>query len=314
MLKRENNKVKLSAFIVLLFAAIVVSSFNLFAEKNDEFSKKAAEAVKFFSVAQDAPTAAADTTLTPATNEDDPNSIFDLVLKNYVTDEGLVNYSDLRSDEDLEDFLSYLRNTDPDTLPSREHSLAFWINAYNAFVLKGVINNYPVKNVLKVGLIPHTFFRVTKYETKHGNLTLSKIENSKIRDGFREPRIHFAINCASHGCPILLNKAYRAETLEEQLEVQAEQFINDKSKNRLDRKSNKLYLSRIFKWYEGDFLKDGKTLVDYVLKYLNDSDAQYIKENKIDIEFAEYDWNVNEIKNVKWWWGGDPVVFPKYIM
>ena len=228
-----------------------------------------------------------------ADENNDPVSKFDAILNNYVASDGSVNYKGLKGDESFQGFIDYLSKADPDTLPSDNHRLAFWINAYNAFVLKGVVDAYPIKSVTKIGLIPYSFFKVRKFDTKHGRITLDKLESKKIREPFSEPRIHFAINCASIGCPQLLNKAYKAEILDKQLEEQTKLFINNKNKNYLNKKDNILYLSKIFKWYEGDFVKEGQTLKTFIAKYLNDEDAAYINENDIMIEYLEYDWNLN---------------------
>lgn len=229
----------------------------------------------------------------------DPVSKYDEILSQYVSENGLVNYAELKNNEDFKQVFDYFTKTDSDALLTGKDRLAFWINAYNVFVLKGVLNEYPIESVLDVGFIPHSFFRIRKFSTKHGKMTLSTIENKEIRDSFNEPRIHFAINCASMGCPILLNSSYRTETLEQQLEKRAVSFINNRSKNYLDRENGILNLSRIFKWYEGDFTKGGVSLKDYVLKYLNPADAQYIRENEIKVEFNEYDWRLNSIDALK---------------
>jgi hypothetical protein len=236
------------------------------------------------------------TTTVSASEKDDPDSIFDSVLSHHVSLDGLVNYNGLRDDKKFTMYIEYLSNTDPDALPSEEQRLAFWINAYNAFVIKGVLDEYPIKSVLDVGWIPHSFFIRKKFKTRHGKITLRTIENKKIREPFEEPRIHFAINCASMSCPRLLTEAYRAENLEKQLETQAKFFINDKSKNYLDRENGILYLSSIFKWFEGDFIKNGGKIEQYIAKYLNADDAAFVRNNKVTIKYLDYDWGLNERK------------------
>lgn len=231
-----------------------------------------------------------------ASEKDDPDSIFDGVLSRHVTSNGLVNYKGLKEDKEFSRYIEYLSNTDPDALPSEKHRMAFWINAYNAFVLNGVLEEYPTKSVLDVGWLPHSFFIRKKFETKHGKIPLRAIENEKIRGTFKEPRIHFAINCASMSCPKLLTEAYRAEKLEQQLEAQAISFINSKSKNYLDKENSILYLSSIFKWYEGDFIKNGETIEGYVAKYLDAEDAEFLRNNRVTIKYLDYDWNLNEQK------------------
>ncbi|MCR4343498.1 MAG: DUF547 domain-containing protein, partial [Candidatus Scalindua sp.] len=161
-----------------------------------------------------------------ASERDNPGSIFDGLLGRYVSEEGLVDYKGLKNDNGIKKYIEYLSNTDPRSLPSDKHRMAFWINAYNAFVIKGVLDEYPIKSVRDVGWLPDSFFKRKKFETKLGEITLQVLENEKLREAFREPRIHFAINCASMSCPKLLPETYKAEKLEEQLEAQAVSFIN----------------------------------------------------------------------------------------
>ena len=235
-------------------------------------------------------------TTVSASEKDDPDSIFDGILGRYVSADGFVNYKGLKEDKEFERYIEYLYNADPDGLPSDKHRLAFWINAYNAFVLKGVLEEYPIKSVLDVSWIPHSFFRLKKFKTKHGKITLRTLEDKKLREAFREPRIHFAINCASTSCPKLLTEAYKAEKLEQQLETQARSFINNKSKNYLDKENGVLYLSNIFKWYEGDFIKKGEKIAEYVVKYLNPDDAEFVRNNEVTIKYLDYNWGLNEQK------------------
>ena len=231
-----------------------------------------------------------------ASEKDNPGAIFDSVLNRYVSADGLVDYKGLKKDKEFKEYIEYLSNTDPRSLPSGKHRMAFWINAYNAFVIKGVLEEYPIKSVLKVGLIPHSFFKRKKFKTERGEITLQVLENEKLREAFREPRIHFVINCASISCPKLITEAYSTEKLEEQLEAQAVSFINDKSRNYLEKENKVLYLSRIFKWYEGDFIKNGERITDYVARYLNPDDAEFVRNNEVVVKYLDYDWGVNEQK------------------
>ncbi len=229
-----------------------------------------------------------------ASGKDDANSVLDRVLGRYVSEDGMVNYKGLQTDKDFPGYIKHLSSTNPDTLPSEKHLMAFWINAYNAFVLKGVVEEYPIKSVLDVGWLPHSFFKRKEFVIQQGKITLQKIENEKLRVSFREPRIHFAINCASMSCPKLLPEAYRAETLEQQLETQAISFINNKSRNYLDKENKVLYLSSIFKWYKDDFVRSDEKIEGYIAGYLNPEDAEFIRNNTITVKYLDYDWGLNE--------------------
>ena len=231
-----------------------------------------------------------------ASGNDDPNSLLDSVLGRYVSKDGLVHYKGLKENKDFMRYIEYLSTTDPDKLPTDKHRMAFWINAYNAFVLKGVLEEYPIKSVLGVGWLPHSFFKRKEFVSKQGKITLQKIENEKLREAFREPRIHFAINCASMSCPKLITEAYRADKLEQQLETQAISFINNKSRNYLDKENEVLSLSSIFKWYEGDFVKNNEKIEAYIARYLNPDDAEFIRNNKVTIRYLDYNWGLNEQK------------------
>lgn len=231
-----------------------------------------------------------------ASGNDDPNSLFDRVLNRYVSKDGLVNYKGLKEDKEFRDYIEYISHTDADKLPSDKHRLAFWINAYNAFVIKGVLEEYPIKSVLDAGWLPHSFFKRKEFETKQGKIPLREIENEKLMETFREPGIHFAINCASISCPKLLPEAYRAEKLEQQLETQGRSFVSDKSKNHLDKERRIFYLSSIFKWYREDFVKNEEKIEAYIARYLNPSDAEFIRNNEVTIKYLDYNWGLNEQK------------------
>lgn len=231
-----------------------------------------------------------------ASGNDDADSILDGILNRYVSKDGLVDYKGLKEDKNFAKSIEYLSNTDPNKLPSDKHRLAFWINVYNAFVLKGVLDEYPIKSVLDAGWLPHSFFIRKKFETKNGKITLREIENEKLRNAFREPRIHFAISCASMSCPKLRTEAYRAEKLDQQFEEQARSFLNKKNKNYLDKENKVLHLSSIFKWYKEDFIQKDEKIEEYVSRYLNPDDAGFIRNNKVSVKYLDYDWGLNELK------------------
>lgn len=230
----------------------------------------------------------------PAYATEEPDSLYTRILERYVTEDGLVDYQAIKDDQAFEKYIEYLSKTDPDTLPSDKHELAFWINAYNAFNIKGVLEEYPIKSILNVGLFPNSFFVFKKFHTKKGMTTLRRIERM-LRE-FQEPGVHFALTSASMSCPKLRREPYKAEKLEKQLNDQAVNFIQDKDRNYLDRENNILYLSAVFKWYENDFVKKGERLEDYVISFLNPDDAKYIMDHKVEVRYLDYDWSLNEYK------------------
>jgi hypothetical protein len=149
---------------------------------------------------------------------------------------------------------------------SRNERLAFWINAYNAYTVKLIVDHYPIQSI------------------------------RTLRADFREPRIHFALVCASVGCPVLSNEAYRAKDLDRQLDEQARLFLSDTSKNRFDPATNTLHLSPIFDWFRADFAAVAGTVVAYVAQYLNDP---RISKPDVKIKYTDYDWSLNDLTNAR---------------
>lgn len=183
--------------------------------------------------------------------------------------------------------------------------LAFLINAYNAWTVELILTEYPdLKSIRDLG----SFFR-SPWEKSFipllGNTySLDDIEHELIRgdNKYQEPRIHFAVNCASIGCPALREEAYEESKLEIQLEEQTQRFLSDKSRNYIQGKQ--LYLSSIFKWYKGDFEKGfrgANSLESFLLLYpeslkLSENERITLKNNEMEIDFLDYDWQLNDVK------------------
>ncbi len=189
---------------------------------------------------------------------------WDTILYKY-TENGLVEYSSLKNDSsELDAYLAMLtRNSASDYESwSREERMAFWINAYNAVTIHGILLNYPIQpgGFFARRRFPQSSIRQIKdfWDTEFIELagrpvTLDEIEHEMLRKEFRDPRIHFSIVCASAGCPVLSGSAYTAEGLNEQLSRDAIRFLADPKKVLLDRENNVLNVSEIFKWYKDDF-------------------------------------------------------------
>jgi hypothetical protein len=171
-----------------------------------------------------------------------------------------------------------IRQQKPGAMPKK---MAFWINAYNAFTIDLIIDNYPVSSILNLdGGKTWDVKRITLGGKKY---SLNQIENEILRPVFKDPRIHFALNCAAKSCPPLYNKAFTAENLERALEQRTRQFINDANFNSLT--AEKASVSKIFEWYAADF-GDLKTYLNkYAVEKLNNSTA---------IGFLKYNWALNE--------------------
>lgn len=212
--------------------------------------------------------------------------------------EGRVDYAALQGEErvPLEAYLKQLSETCAiDYIKwSREQRLAFWINAYNAFTVQLISDNYPISSIRKIGWLPAAAFRrqfIPMPGLKGATISLNNIEHDTLRADFQEPRIHFALACASIGCPPLLKEAYRVKDLDRQLDQQARQFLNDTGKNRFDPENNTLYLSPIFKWFQTDFEDAAGSVPAYVEKFMSDN---IINKQNVKIEYTEYDWSLNE--------------------
>ena len=213
------------------------------------------------------------------------------VLKKHVS-KGWVNYTALRKDrEELDSYLKSLQAVSKEDFQawSDPQKIAFWINAYNAYTLKLIIDNDPVKSIKDLGSFFKSVFGkdFIPLNNLFGEIVdLNDIEHGTLRKNFSEPRIHFALVCASISCPALRSEAYIAKDLDEQLDKQARTFLTDFEKNRYDRKSNTLYLSKIFYWFKEDFQKASRTVQKYVALYLE-------IPPDVRIEYLEYDWSLN---------------------
>ncbi len=230
---------------------------------------------------------------------DHSHAAWSSILEQY-TREGRVDYARLKKEgeEGLASYLASLESVCSQRYPSwsKEQRLAFWINAYNAYTIKLILDNYPVKSIRSIGTLPLAAFRKSFVPIGwyHGkNLSLNDIENGILRALFEEPRIHFAIVCASESCPTLRSEAYRATDLERQLEESARAFIRDTTKNRFDADANKLYLSKIFDWFKGDFVTAKSGLADFVAPYMDETAASHMARKDPKIRFLDYDWSLN---------------------
>lgn len=238
---------------------------------------------------------------TPAQTFD--HSLYDAVLKRHVKGDK-VDYKSLKADQDFQTYLNQLSNANPDSLSSREEKIAFWINAYNAFTLKLIIDNYPVKSITEISalgkltaFIGDSPWRREFFSINGKKMSLDKIEHEILRQTFKEARIHFAVNCASSSCPILRPEAYAAQTLDAQLSDQAKRFLKDALRNRIDLNSKTIYVSKIFDWYQGDFAKAAGSLERYLADFIDDDAIKQMLLNKeLKIEFMDYDWSLNEAK------------------
>lgn len=221
------------------------------------------------------------------------HNIWDSLLQKHVSEEGLVDYKGFLQDSArLKRYLDLLsRNHPNDTNWSRDQRLAYWINAYNAFTVKLIIDHYPTASIkdIKNGIpFVNTVWDIKFIEIEGRTYDLNNIEHGIIRPKFEEPRIHFAVNCASISCSKLQNFAYTADELDQQLTQSTEEFLADTGKNKISK--DKVVLSKLFSWYGGDFKTDGRSLIEFINQFTPtqvSSDAE--------IEYMDYNWNLNDV-------------------
>ncbi|NAS12792.1 DUF547 domain-containing protein [Poritiphilus flavus] len=218
-----------------------------------------------------------------ATEELD-HTAWDKLLKKYVSADGNVVYTKFKEDlPALTDYLKYLGANEPAETASANERLAFYINLYNAATVKLILDNYPVSSIKEIKA-PWATKWIQLGDRK---ISLGQIEHKILRK-MGEPRIHFAINCASYSCPKLLNEAFTSGKMEQQLAEVTRSFIEDKSRNVIG--EDTLQLSEIFKWYKKDFTASG-TLIDYL-----EANGSGPIQPKTKIEYLKYDWSLNEAK------------------
>jgi len=243
------------------------------------------------------------TMITIQTSSAKTHQSFTELLKKYVIN-GLVDYKGLQIDKELDKYLTQLSNTNPEKL-SRNEKLAFWINAYNAFTLQVVRDNYPIESItdLHTGgkiigyLLGKTVWDKQFITINNKKYSLNDIEHNILRK-MNEPRIHFAVVCASISCPELKDEAFEADNIETQLQEQTIKFLNDKTRNHYDLKNRKAYISEIFSWFGEDFGNSDENILKFISKYVPDNISKDIKSNisKWNISFNDYNWNLNELK------------------
>lgn len=183
---------------------------------------------------------------------------------------------------------------------SREQRLAFLINAYNAFTADLILTRYPdLQSIKDLGSFLQSPWKKAFFKLLGEQRSLDDVEHGMIRapGAFDEPRIHFAVNCASLGCPMLRREAYVAERLESQLENALRRFLADRSRNRHDAAAGALQLSKIFDWYKGDFEKGHRgirSVPQFLAAYADLlADDAAVREARLPVRYLEYDWKLN---------------------
>jgi hypothetical protein len=223
------------------------------------------------------------------------HSEFDRVLKAFVDDRGLVDYKAIAKDEGFTAYLESLKNVSIQQL-SRNGQLALWINAYNAVTIDKVIKWKPKKSVRET-LIPGVwtstkFFTTREHLVAGRRLSQDDIEHEILRKEFKDPRIHFAIVCASSSCPPLARFAFTAQNVQAKLEEETRKYINSSRGSRIDNAENTLYLSKIFDWFQGDFITTSGSVLEFIKPYLAEEAMAFLQRDP-KIAYIHYDWALN---------------------
>ena len=214
---------------------------------------------------------------------------WDQIVQAHVRD-GQVDYLTIQADGMLDGYVRELKHIDPAKLPTRQHQLAFWINTYNAFAVKGILDDYSPMTLWG----RYRYFIGRDYHVGGATINLYDLEREVLIKQFHEPLMHFAIVCASTSCPKLQPWAYQPDQLDRQLAYAARGFINDPSRNRFDRQRKIASLSMIFKWFETDFADAAGSVLVYIARYVDDPElAKDLMQPGYRIEYLEYDWSLN---------------------
>jgi len=223
------------------------------------------------------------------------------LLQQYVGDRGQVNYRAWQAAQPhaLVEWLQQVRRLEPPAQP--QEGLALWINLYNALTIAQILERYPINSIRPSVLGVPNWIAFLRFftrpvcamgsETEERHYSLNQIEHGILRAEFMEPRIHFALVCASVGCPHLRAEAYWPDRVEAQLEGDAMRFINNPEKVRYDERAGRLYCSQIFKWYGQDFRQVAPSVVAYINRYLKREAAL---PTDIPIRWLPYDWSLNQ--------------------
>jgi hypothetical protein len=240
---------------------------------------------------------------------------FENLLRSYVSAEGRVDYDRWQQSQtatqQLDSYLAAVSQFSPKATPERfskrNDELAYWMYGYNAYVIKAVLDHWPLESVTDVKAPLEAvkglgFFYQQRFSFGGEFMSLLDVENKEIRKKYQDPRIHFFLNCASESCPVARPDLPLGEDLDQLLAQAAIDFINDPENVAVDHDNKVVQLSAIFKWYKDDFINHvrldgelvGNGLIAYVSRYASDDLAEGLAQaGNYEIQFREYDWGLN---------------------
>jgi hypothetical protein len=229
------------------------------------------------------------------------HSLFDGVLKEYVNDKGRIDYNGIAKEPLFRDYLESLKTAPVQEL-SEDGRLAFWLDAYNAITIDKVIKWKPKKSVRETflpGVWTSTKFYTSREHTVAGRkMSPDDIEHEILRKEFLEPRIHFAIICASSSCPPQPRFAYTGEKVQSQLESETRLYMQSPRGAKIDQAENTLYLSKVFDWFKADFVKKSGSVMEFIKPYLDEETLAFL-ERKPMLEYLHYNWALNAQEPLK---------------
>lgn len=234
------------------------------------------------------------------TLSDVDHSLFDGLLQEYVDDQGMVDYAGWKASgsalQALDEYLAILGCVDLSKSATKSGQLAFWINAYNAVTIRGILSEYPTSSIRNhaAKVIGYNIWTDLLLIVDGRSYSLDAIEHEILRQ-MGEPRIHFAIVCASVSCPPLRNRAYTGDQLDEQLAANARAFFAKPRNLRLDPRTRTVYISRILEWFGTDFAETTAAQLGVIRPYFPEPEGTaWVESSRVTVEYLEYDWSLND--------------------
>lgn len=227
------------------------------------------------------------------------HSAWDRLLKKYVDDDGMVNYQAWKNSSDdlaaLKEYLATLSHADAGSRTSKEGKLAFWINAYNALTVHGILELYPTTSIRNhtAKVVGYNIWKDLLLPLGDEKYSLNDIEHEILRK-LDEPRIHFAIVCASIGCPRLRNEAYTPAELDAQLADNTRDFFSRQRNFQADIEGRVVRVSSILDWFSEDFGATPKEGLAGLAEYMPDRAARFVQQGDFSVDYLDYDWNLNK--------------------
>jgi Protein of unknown function, DUF547 len=224
----------------------------------------------------------------------------DALLQKYVDDHGLVAYRKWKADASavraLDDYLAQLGTVDLSQPAPRQAELAYWINAYNALTLKGILLKYPTRSIKEHTPVlgGYNIWRDLLLWVDGTSYSLNNIEHDILRKK-GEPRIHFALVCASRGCPPLRRRAYTADHLDQELSANARKFFARPANFQTDEAEHSVKVSQLFSWYGEDFAASPRGIIQALRPYFPNGDKiPWLNDSDVALDYLEYDWSLND--------------------